>query len=52
MANDRKDKDIWAQLLSAAQTEAAKQQDVTAPKGEPEDPWEQLLDAAENLFVV
>ncbi|MCR5296360.1 MAG: protein kinase [Clostridiales bacterium] len=48
MANDRKDKDIWAQLLSAAQTEAAKQQDVTAPKGEPEDPWEQLLGAAEK----
>ena len=48
MANDRKDKDIWALLLSAAQTEAAKQQDVTAPKGEPEDPWEQLLGAAEK----
>ncbi|MCR5296359.1 MAG: hypothetical protein K6E17_03020, partial [Clostridiales bacterium] len=48
MADDRKDNDIWAQLLGAAQTEAAKQQDITTPKDEPKDPWAQLLSAAEK----
>ena len=48
MADDRRNDDIWAQLLGAAQTEAAKQQNITAPKNEPEDPWVQLLGAAEK----
>ncbi|MCR5296230.1 MAG: protein kinase [Clostridiales bacterium] len=48
MADDCKDKDLWAQLLGAAQTEAAKEQEVTSPKEEPEDPWAQLLGAAEK----
>ena len=40
--------DLWAQLLGAAQTEAAKEQEATGPKEESEDPWAQLLGAAEK----
>ena len=48
MANDRKDDDLWAQLLGAAQTEAAKEQEVSEPREAPEDPWAQMLGAAEK----
>ncbi|MBO7662244.1 MAG: protein kinase [Clostridia bacterium] len=52
MPDSRKNDDLWAQLLGAARTEAAKQADVTKPDTAPvapatDDPWAQLMTAAE-----
>ena len=49
MPDSRKNDDLWAQLLGAARTEAAKQADLTKPDAAPaaDDPWAQLMATVE-----